>query len=180
MLCIQEFQYLQVPQKCLGSFRSSKQSNVLSIQVGINLEKNPFKFGQPFEKRNYSYRLLMAFNRLSTVACPFSPKCILSKGFFFWLFFRIFAPLILERTHGKLWIRHIWSCEIEKKGHSRNDGEEKKENAHDGLFGRIVQSVCTFMYKTTTSRIISFLALKHVRTQWITKWSKQSNLGNLC
>ena len=47
----------------------------------------------------------------------------------------------------------------------------KKGNAHDGLFGRIVQSVCTFMYKTTTSRIISFLALKHVRTQWITKWS---------
>ena len=178
MLCIQELQYLQVPQKCLGSFRSSKQSNVLSIQVGINLEKNPFKFGQPFEKRNYSYRLLMAFNRLSTVACPFSPKCILSKGFFFWLFFRIFAPLILERTHGKLWIRHIWSCEIEKKGHSRKDEEEKKKMRMMVCLVELF-SQCTFMYKTTTSRIISFLALKHVRTQWITKWSKESNLGNL-
>ena len=83
----------------------------------------------------------MAFNRLSTVACPFSPKCILSKGFFFGFFFRIFAPLILERTHGKLWIRHIWSCEIEKKRSLKKRRRGKKENAHDGLFGRIVQSV---------------------------------------
>ena len=32
-------------------------------------------------------------------------------------------------------------AKLKKKGHSRKDGEEKKENAHDGLFGRIVQSV---------------------------------------
>ena len=98
----------------------------------------------------------MAFNRLSTVACPFSPKCILSKGFFFWLFFRIFAPLILERTHGKLWIRHIWSCEIEKKGHSRKEDEEEKKKMRMMVCLVELFSQCTFMYKTTTSRNLIF------------------------
>ena len=56
-----------------------------------------------------------------------------------------------------------------KKKVTQEKTKRKKENAHDGLFGRIVMfSQCTFMYKTTTFRIISFLALKHVQTQWIT------------
>ena len=113
----------------------------------------------------------MAFNRLSTVACPFSPKCILSKGFFLAFFFRIFAPLILERTHGKLWIRHIWSCEIEKKGHSRKEGEEEKKKMRMMVCLVELFSQCVLLCTKPLLLVISFLALKHVRTQWITKWS---------
>ena len=93
---------------------------------------------------------------------------IVERLFFLAFFFRIFAPLILERTHGKLWIRHIWSCEIEKKGHSRKEDEEEKKKMRMMVCLVELFSQCTFMYKTTTFRIISFLALKHVQTQWIT------------
>ena len=84
----------------------------------------------------------MAFNRLSTVACPFSPKCILSKGFFFWLFFSDFRSTDFGENAWKtldppyLVLRN-WKKRSLKKRRRRG----KKENAHDGLFGRIVQSV---------------------------------------
>ena len=61
-------------------------------------------------------------------------------------------------------------AKLKKKGHSRKDEEEKKKMRMMVCLVELF-SQCTFMYKTTTSRIISFLALKHVRTQWITKWS---------
>ena len=121
----------------------------------------------------------MAFNRLSTVACPFSPKCILSKGFFFGFFFG-FSLHWFWRERMENFGSAIFGLAKLKKKVTQETTERKKKKMRMMVCLVELFSQCTFMYKTTTSRIISFLALKHVRTQWITKWSKYSPIWGIC
>ena len=63
-------------------------------------------------------------------------------------------------------------AKLKKKGHSRRDEEEKKkENAHDGLFGRIVQCTTT----TTCNLIFGFeTCLTKLPHQWAKKWKNSA------